>query len=132
MIKKESGITIVALIVTIIIILILIGTVSSNIYRRSTSAYQTMKIDINILEDNILIYYNKYKEIPKTELEIEIGGIKYYEIDLSKLNNITLTHGKEYNKCNELTKDSDVYVVNDSLEVYYLKGAKESGEIKHN
>lgn len=57
--------------------------------------------------------------------------MEYYEIDLSKLENITLNYGSEYNQASNLTKDSDVYVVNDNLKVYYLKGIEKGGTIYH-
>ncbi len=137
MIKKylnsKKGITIVSLVITIIILLILSGTV---IYNMNSSnevpMYNNMVADIELLEDKIKIYFNKYGEIPKTDRYITIDTVNYYEIDLSKLENITLRYGKEYGETNSLVNNSsDVYVVNDSLEVYYLKGISLSEEKRH-
>lgn len=131
--KSENGITIVSLVITIIVLLILSGTV---IYNMNSSnevpKYNNMIADIELLEDKIKIYFNKYGDVPKTGREIKINDINYYEIDLSKLENLILRYGKEYAESTNLVNNaSDVYVVNDSLEVYYLKGISLSEEKRH-
>ncbi len=129
--KSKKGITIVSLVMTIVIMLILTGTTIYNLnLNNGVDRYNKMVADIELLEDQILIYYNKYEEIPKTDRAISIDEIEYYEIDLNKLDNITLNYGKEYNK-NELTRISDVYVVNSNLNVYYLAGVEKTGETYH-
>lgn len=124
-INSRKGITLVSLVVSIIILLIL-STISVYSIRTSNnvSPYNNMVADINLLEDKILIYYNKYSEIPKTSEEIEINNVKYYKIDLSKLENVTLNFGT--NKGSE-----DYYLVNNNLEVYYKKGVQKAGDIYH-
>lgn len=130
--KSQRGITIVSLIITIIILLILSGTI---IYNMNSSnkvvGYNNMIADIKLLEDKLLVYFNKYGEIPKTSRTININNKDYYEIDLSRLDNITLNYGIEYNENTELTENSDVYLVNDSLDVYYLQGINLSGVRRH-
>lgn len=130
--KSQRGITIVSLIITIIILLILSGTI---IYNMNSSnkvvGYNNMIADIKLLEDKLLVYFNKYGEIPKTSRTININNKDYYEIDLSRLDNITLNYGKEYNENTKLTENSDVYLVNDSLDVYYLQGINLSGVRRH-
>lgn len=132
MIKSQKGITIVTLIIMIIFILILTGTIvyNSNSSNKAVT-YNNMIADIKLLEDKILIYFNKYGEIPKTSRTIEIDNIIYHEIDLSKLDNVTLMYGNDNNKTGELTNTLDVYLVNSSLDVYYLKGVNLSGKIYH-
>lgn len=123
--KSQKGITMVSLVITIIILLILSGTAIYNMNLSNGAArYNNMVADITLLEDKILVYYNKYGETPK--LENGITRDSYYEIDLSKLENITLNYGTKYNGDN-----NDVYLVNDNLEVYYLKGVEKAGEIYH-
>ncbi len=126
-IKSNKGITMVALVTTVIIMLILLG-VSINGINTSNNAvpYNNMVADITLLEQKLLSYYNKYKEIPKTEIIKQIDGVQYYEIDLSKLENITLNYGIKYNGDEE-----DIYLVNDNLNVYYLKGVQKSGTMYH-
>ena len=72
-INSKKGITLVSLVISIIILLIL-STISIYGIRSSNniSPYNNMIADINLLEDKILVYYNKYSEIPKTSEEIEI------------------------------------------------------------
>lgn len=127
-IKSNKGITMVALVTTIIIMLILLG-VSINGINISNNAvpYNNMVADITLLEEKLLLYYNRYKEIPKTEMAKQIDGVQYYEIDLSKLENLTLNYGIKYDGDEE-----DIYLVNDNLKVYYLKGIQKSGTIYHN
>lgn len=127
-IKSNKGITMVALVTTIIIMLILLG-VSINGINTSNNAvpYNNMVADITLLEEKLLLYYNKYKEIPKTEIVKQMDGVQYYEIDLSKLENITLNYGIKYNGDEE-----DIYLVNDNLKVYYLRGVQKSGTMYHN
>lgn len=132
MIKSQKGITLVSLIITVILLLILTSTVAYNLnYSNKATRYNNMIADIKLLEDKVLIYFNKYGEVPKTTRTIEINNTEYYEIDLSKLDDITLMYGKDYNKSENLTNTLDVYLVNNSLEIYYLKGMELSGEIRH-
>jgi len=131
-IKENTGITLVSLIVTIIILLILTGTMIYNFsMSNETTYYNKMVSDIKLLNDKILVYYNKYEEIPKTDRTININGVIYYEINLEKLDNLTLNYGEDYGKTGELTNSADVYLVNDNLNVYYLEGVEKSGEIYH-
>ena len=131
-IEKNKGITLVSLVITIIILLILTGTTIYNFsISNEVSYYNKMVSDIKLLNDKILVYYNKYEEIPKTDREITINGTLYYEIDLSKIEGLTLNYGNEYGETVELSNSSDVYVVDESLNVYYLQGVEKSGEIYH-
>lgn len=124
-INNKKGITLVSLVVSVVILLIL-STISIYSIKSADNInpYNNMIADINLLEDKIKIYYNKYSEIPKTSDVIEIEGVKYYKIDLSKLENITLNFGTN--------EDSeDYYLVNSNLEVYYKKGVKKGEEVYH-
>ena len=86
-----------------------------------------MYADIKILEDKVLEYYNDYgtlpiKGEPKAPLLSMENGNKYYEIDLNKLENITLNYGHG-------NDEKDIYVVNgDTLDVYYYKGVAYEGK----
>ena len=125
--KSKKGITLVALIITVIVLVILTSTIirSVNVSNKVTE-YNNMIADIKLLEDQILIYFNKYGELPITSVEKQIYDETYYEIDLSKLKNITLNYGNKYEG-----DETDVYLVNDNLTVYYLKGIESEGEIYH-
>jgi len=131
-IESKKGITLVSLVVTVILLLILSGVSISNLnLSNEIGKYNNMVSDIKLLEDKALIHYNKYKEIPKTSRTINVNGTEYYEIDLSKLENLTLNYGDEYGETSELTNSSDIYLINSSLSVYYLKGTRKNGEIYH-
>lgn len=131
-IKENKGITLVTLVTTIIILLILTGTAVYNFsLSNETSYYNKMVSDIKLLSDKILIYYNKYAEIPKTNREITINGVQYSEIELDKLDNLTLNYGNEYGETGALTNSSDAYVVDDNINIYYLKGIEKDGETYH-
>lgn len=127
--NPQKGITLISLIMTVIILLILSTiTISSIRSSNNVAPYNNMIADITLLEDKVLVYYNKYGEIPKkTDVaEKELEGTTYYEIDLSKLENITLNYGTKIDG-----DETDIYLVNDNLKVYYLKGIEKSGTIHH-
>ncbi len=121
-IKLEKGITVISLIMTIIVLSILATvTVYSIKSSNNVAPYNKMLADITLLEDKLLIYYNKNGEIPKMETEVIEG---YYKIDLTKLDGITLNFGMGED-------EEDYYLVNDNLKVYYLAGIKNGEEIVH-
>lgn len=127
-ISQNKGVTLVALIMTIVLLLILSSVAINNLNKSSNVApYNNMIADIELLTDKIVIYYNKYGELPIIENNSQIiDDIEYYKIDLNKLENITLNYGTE--------KDGnakDIYLVNNNLEVYYLEGIEKSGKIEH-
>lgn len=131
-IKSNKGISIIILVITVIILMILSATAIYHINSSNgVGEYNNMVADIELLKDKILIYYNNYDNIPRTNRTINIGGTIYYEIDLQKLDYITLNYGTEYGEEGNLTTNSDVYVVNSSLNIYYLKGIEMSGEMHH-
>ena len=87
--------------------------------------------DIYILDDKITTYYSKNGKLPILENETVTvpsdmeknpnDNENYYVIDLSKMENVSLTYGSGFNNYQEGNKD--VYIVNEkSHQVYYLKG----------
>lgn len=136
-IKNNKGITIVALVVTLVILMILTSVIvvemnTGNDFKK----YQYMKADIDIIKDSVLIYYRKYVTLPTrgtTVVNIDLHGQassedndKYYEVDLTKLDNMTLNYGTGN------TTDKDIYIINEkSHEIYYLKGVEYDGGVKH-
>lgn len=130
--KSKKGITLISLVITIVILLILSGTV---IYSLNVSngidRYNKMVADIKLLNDKVHLFFNKYDETPVTTRTINIDNMDYYEIDLLKLENLTLNYGSDFGKEGELTIFSDVYLVNSNLNVYYLKGIEKSGQLYH-
>lgn len=125
--KNNKGITLTALIVTIILMLILTSTVMIKVKDTSmVSKLNNLYSDIKLLEDKVLDYYNDYGTLPIKGEQIElqpdeING-KCYEIDLSKLENLTLNYGE-----GTYEEDKDIYVVDkETLDIYYLKGIEYS------
>lgn len=129
-ISQDKGITLVPLIMTIIILLILSGVAITTIKEsKDVGPYNNMVADLTLLEDKILVYYNRYGEIPKvvgSNQTINDTDTIYYKIDLTKLENVTLNYGIE-----DEGDKTDIYLVNDNLEVYYLKGIEKSEIIHH-
>jgi len=130
--KCEKGISLIALMVTIVILAILTGVAVNHIdMGTDIRNYNYMCADIELLESKILAYYNEKGTIPKGNLieNPELGGQasdrdtggNYYKIDINKLSNITLNYGGG-------KTEKDIYIVNEkSLEVYYLEGAVYQG-----
>ena len=109
--KNSKGVTLVTLIVTIIVLLIVsnvtIYSVKNNL---GIEKLKNMQNDIENLSDKISAYYNQYGTLPIIDgeytntKEIENAGLinknvdkgNFYIIDLSALENLTLTYGKDF------------------------------------
>lgn len=124
----------VVLIITLIVLGILAGVAINNIdIGTDVRNYNYMCADIELLENKIKIYYNKYGQLPIKEGKIEIPATlqeqtssrdneNYYEIELNLLKGMALNFG------GGSSEDKDIYIVNEqSLEVYYLKGIDYEG-----
>lgn len=143
--KNEKGITLIALTITIIVLMIvtsitIVNMESSMKIKRVNKLYN----DISNLKTKIDAYYIEHKELPileqycesQAELKsiLETNGVSniqldknddeyYYVIDLSKIEGLTLSYGKEYNS--DLSTDKgrkDLYIINNrSHQIYYPK-----------
>lgn len=91
------------------------------------SELNNMYKDINILENKIALYYLDYGNLPiKNDKKIEFkksinpnDNDIYYEIDLNKLDNISLFFG------DKILGVNDIYIINEqSHTIYYLKGCE--------
>ena len=109
--KRERGITLVALVITVAIILILTNVVVYNaVSNLRTAKLQNMQADIENLRDKVSNYYSEYGNIPAdTSIEYtntsHINSISsatdtglFYVIDLAAMENVTLNYGKDYEK----------------------------------
>ena len=124
--KTEKGITIVALILTVILVIIL-TTVSAYTIKSSNNVapYNKMIADITLLEEKLLIYYNKYNTVPIVANTAEtIDNVEYNKIDLGQLGDMTLNLGFD-------KEEGDYYLVSSNLKVYYKNGTEKSGETVH-
>lgn len=131
--KNEKGITMVAIVITIVILLIIVSTVSfSSKNGIDMKNINNMYSDIIILEEKIASYYLKYDALPikgsvlvyddlpdaiKNTSIYPNNNEEYYIIDLSLIDNISL------NNARDASNASDVYIINtQSHIIYYLKG----------
>lgn len=137
--KNEKGITMIALVITVIILLIvaniLIYNAKDTLYiKELTNLYN----DIDVLKDKVSDYYDTYGSLPAS---IEYSNTEqlnsilsttndtgnFYVIDLESMNGISLNYGKDYEniKDNETNANNytDVYIINkNSHNIFYVKG----------
>ena len=145
-IKGNKGITLVALAVTIVIMLILAGSITTTFTSTmELEKYNKVKEDIILLSEDVKLYYMNNNELPiynEKVFDITTYGIPqkdintndsdtYYAIDISLLaKDISLNNGS--GNLNKDFSSNDLYVVNEqSLTVYYLQGAVLNG-VRHN
>jgi len=142
--KQEKGITMITLVITVVLLIIITGTLAVN----SRSSIQMQGItklqnDIELLNDRIATYYVQYGELPvgryteypvKGEVLANVfddlsnnDGDTYYTIDLSLLDNITLNYGDGYQSLSE-----NRYIINEKSHIiYYVKGVNYEGKKYH-
>lgn len=149
MLIQNKGITLVALMVTVIVLL-MISTVGiyTSLDRFELNDYKKMKSDLELLEDKVSDYYLKYEGLPvlrTSDSNIEVFSYKeyikgltnanqepatnandndiYYIIDLEALGNITLNYGKDFEKykSNNVVQnvDTDIYIINEESHTIY-------------
>lgn len=143
-IKNESGITLIALTVTIVVMMILIIGISAVMTTNiEIENYNKVKEDIVALTEAVKLYYLQNSKLPIVEtptisrLNIPTKDInpndnnRYYYIDTSLLTDVQLNCGEGNTNKTYTSSDNDLYVLNEkSLTVYYLKGAVLDGK-KH-
>jgi len=145
--NEDRGVTLVALTITVVVLLIVTNIIIYNVRDNlGIETLRNMQSDIETLSDKVANYYAQYGEIPANK-EIEYTNInqirtagvisenidtgKFYIIDLSAIENLTLTYGKDYNKITaEMTEQEvqnleDIYIINEaSHNIFYVKGIK--------
>lgn len=140
--KKNKGVTMISLIVTIALMLIIASiTVYSSYDRFEINSYRKMINDIEYLNEKIANYYLKYNSLPilrnSSNEKVQYTYTKptfangiYYIVDLEAMDGIALNYGKEgFEKPN---KSNDVYVIDlNSHQVFYVKGVKVKGEYRY-
>ena len=137
-IRKESGITLISVIFTFIILIIIGSIVIPKISDISSTQYvSNLRQDLEVLQDKVNIYYQKEQslpiigdpitDVPSTLLDNknQNDNENYYKINISLLDNVQLNLGLG-------STVDDYYVVNEqSHQVYYLKGLTVDGQIIH-
>ena len=131
---NEHGITIITLIVTVLLLVLITGTLAVNTYySMELSSLTNLENDIKTLENRIASYYVENNALPvydyiytKTELQNSMldlsvnDGENYYLIDFSKIDNITLNY------------EGRNFIINEtSHNVYYLDGILYNRQIYH-
>lgn len=138
-IKKEKGISMISLVITILIMLILTNVLiyksKDNIeIEKLTNLYN----DIDLLRDKISEYYEEYGKIPAKTKYTAIDNLAniiskkndtgdFYVIDLEAMQGITINYGKDYeiikNNENNVNDYKDIYIINEnSHNIFYVKG----------
>lgn len=130
--KINRGVSLISLALAIALMMLISGVLIYNVVNISDmKELNNMYNDIEILEDRVSVYYNKYNGLPviktnmytTTQLGIPQDKLNpndnsvYYEIDLPALDNLTINYGKKAGNLN------DVYVINEqSHTIYYKQG----------
>lgn len=142
-IRKEQGITLITLIITVLLLMIVTGVLVMNSHTSlQLSNLTRLQNDIEAINNRVASYYVKNGELPiyqddvksKSELlsvlnDMSINdGDTYYTIDIEELGNISLNYGKAY----QSTSTTDKYIINEETHVvYYLKGIHYEGKEYH-
>ena len=145
--KKEDGVTLIALIITIAIMIILAVTVTINAGQlKEVSAESNLKKDIAALDEEVSQYFIRTKKIPvineykNTSMLSGVKNVndndKYYIIDIDQLD-VKLNYGKDYDYAKITDKNlsfpadtslTDIYIINEqSHTIYYPKGIEYNG-----
>lgn len=152
-ILNNKGISLISLTITVVVILILTSIIlynaSNDVKISNLSALQS---DIVNLQDKVASYYAQYGKIPAitsneyTNIDdIKNAGVisssvdtgKFYVIDLSAMENVTLNYGKDYEKVRtgeaqtseQINNLKDIYIINEtSHNIFYVEGIKLDNE----
>ena len=140
--KQSKGVTMIALVITIIVLLILTNML---IYNAQDSvhiqALNNLYNDIELLRNKVSSYYHEYGKIPAEIKYTNISQLEnanilsennditdeFYVIDLEAMQGITLNYGKDYEKIKADKENAnnytDVYIINiNSHNIFYAQG----------
>lgn len=124
--KRNKGVTLMIMVITIIIMGILLATVMYNVQKRNKmSSLDYLYTDLTILEGKYKGYYQQHHYIPveqiytgDTSFKVQMNpndNEKYYVVDVQKLDNVSL-------------KTSGTFIINEkTLSVYYPSGVTIDG-----
>ena len=151
--KSQKGVNLISLAIVVIIILILTNMVIYNVKDNlKLQKLRNMQTDIENLRGKVSSYYSQYGKLPvNTDIEYtntnnikaseviseEVDTGKFYVIDLSAIENVTLNYGKDYEQIRngsvkteqEINTLEDLYIINGaSHNIFYAKGIELDGE----
>lgn len=148
--KNNKGVTLLILCIMIVVIIIISDiTITEGLGLLNIKNVNKMVSDIEIISTGISNYYLKNNELPllgkycdNKDFLIDLfngeeyinqsDSGEYYVIDLSKLDNLTLNYGRDYEKWTsnaDNEKYKDLYIINEvTHQVYYVDGITLKGE----
>ena len=142
---NQKGISLISLSIMVMVILAITGTIIYNVKNNlKVERLEQMQDDIENLQDKVDTYYAQYGKIPaKTDVEytniaqMQEAGIistavdtgKFYILDLSAIENLTLNFGQDYEIVKSLTSETEInrydnlYIINEnSHNIFFPKG----------
>ena len=147
--KSETGVTLIALVITIAVLSILSFTVVANIDGLSSARNKAnFEEDVNKLTEAVEQYFARQGELPIANAYTNVSMLQsikntndnasYYVLDIIRMIEYNLHYGKDYLAIKQLdaTADvssyTDVYIINKaSHTIYYPKGIEYDGEIHY-
>jgi len=146
--RNNKGITMVALMVTVAIMIILAVTITVNFGNFASRSNQAkFETDIKAIREEINQYYARNKELPilnkytNTSMLGDVRNVNdndnYYVVDLSKIS-VKLNFGSDYDivkdksTSEELSEMLDIYIINEnSHTIYNPKGVEYYGKVNY-
>lgn len=140
---NNKGVSLISLVITVVVLVIITNVLLYNLGSDlGVTHLRNMQNDISNLREKILSYYAKKGKIPakleysNTEKINNINSIsetadtgKFYVIDLTALENLTLNYGQDYKKIqnnwtqSQINELSDLYIINEtSNNIFYVDG----------
>jgi len=148
--RDQKAISLITLSITVVVLVIITNVIIYNLQDNlGLEKLTNMQNDIENLRSKVDTYYAQYGTIPKINTEYtNTGNIselisvndtgKFYVIDLSSLENLTLTYGEGYREITEETTPEqinnieDIYIINEaSHNIFYIKGIMVDNETYH-
>lgn len=143
--KKEKGISLVSLAITVVVLMILTNVIIYNVRDNlKIGKLKEMKNDIENLRDKVSSYYAQNATIPARVKYPNINHLKvagviseavdtgaFFVIDLSAIENLTLNRGADFEKIktwDSITEEqakeyTDLYIINEtSHNIFYVEG----------
>ena len=150
--NKESGITLITLVITVVIMILLTFTITINIDQyKSVNVKYKLHDDITALDEAVSQYYarnkflpilNKYNNVSMIDKKNPNDNANYYVLDLDELKIDNLYYGQDYNAVKSINDSTitigagtglrNLYIINEgSHTIYYPKGAEFDGKLHY-